>query len=61
MVATTVGNSPPRRRRPGKTRGLADAGAPHAVAGVHRPEIQTQGVAADVAGEDAPGKAVLMA
>ena len=37
---------------PVEPRGLADAGA-HAVAGVHRPEVQAQGVAADVAGEDA--------
>ena len=37
---------------PVEPRGLADAGA-HAVAGVHRPQVQAQGVAADVAGEDA--------
>ena len=36
---------------PVEARGLADAGA-HTVAGVHRPQVQAQGVAADVAGEN---------
>ena len=56
MVATMVGNSPPAGGvGPVEARGLADAGA-HAVAGVHRPQVHPQGVAADVAGENAPGK-----
>ena len=38
--------------RPVKPRGLAEARA-HAVAGVHRPQVQAQGIAADVAGEEA--------
>ena len=53
MVATMVGNSSPAGGvGVVEPRGLADAG-PHAMAGVHRAQVHPQGVAADVAGEDA--------